>query len=88
MSSQYYSSLQKFVRFFYKDGDTRQQITENAGKCNVILEYFKINQANWQRRKSSIMENVLLYIFVNFNLTIVFRMLQGVSPLKIRLDQC
>ena len=43
MSSQYYSSLQKFVRFFYKDGDTRQQITENAGKCNVILEYFKTN---------------------------------------------
>ena len=34
-----------------------------------------------------IMENVLLYIFVNFNLTIVFRMLQGVSPLKIRLDR-
>ena len=35
------------------------------------------------------MENVLLYIFVNFNLTIVciFRMLQGVSPLKIRLDR-
>ena len=41
MSSQYYPSLEKFVRFFYNDGDTRQQITENARKCNVILEYCK-----------------------------------------------
>lgn len=31
--------------------------------------------------------NVLLFSAINFNISIVFRMLQGQSPLKIRLDR-
>lgn len=33
------------------------------------------------------MENALLYSVINFQLTLTYRMLQGVSPIKIRLDR-
>jgi len=33
------------------------------------------------------MDNVLVFVTVNINLTLAYRMLQGTSPLKIRLDR-
>ena len=45
MSSQYYSSLEKFITFLYKerDGQSRQEINENTRKRNVVLKYCKTN---------------------------------------------
>ena len=45
MSSQYYSTLEKFITFLYKerDGQSRQEINENTRKRNVVLTYCKDN---------------------------------------------
>ena len=83
MSSQYYPSLEKFVRFFYNDGDTRQQITENARKCNVILEYCKINYRRIGRGEDPIGEPEAVQLLLLIKPIHITRWLNEIAYQKI-----